>query len=257
MTKFNTVFQILAIGIMHLLLFACNGSGNGTPDSELQHVYQVTAIRLNVLESLPLQLNIQAEGNTRTGGWSNPQLIPYIYVAPPADGIYEFDFKAQAPGGVVTQAITPINASYIMDPLPDNLKGVKIYAEKNNKVAMLEPQPGSIAYFEFKGSDETDRFVIKLLEQEKIKHARDLLAGNTKERPSVMGIIVKQKKTYNPGWSYHLQPKSISFFDTATEVCDANMRYVEEHLDEVGDAFLPGNRWCPWSSQLTKELDLK
>ena len=49
-------------------------------------------------------------------------------------------------------------------------------------------------------------------------------------------------------------PDSIEFFDVAAEVCDATMRYVEEHLDEVGGAFLSGNRWCPWGSKLTGEL---
>jgi len=257
MEKYKALFQTLAAVVMSSLLLSCDDNSNGSPNGELQQVYQVTGIQLHVLESFPLQLHIAAEGNTRTAGWTNPQLVPYVYVAPPADGIYEFDFKAQASNDAVAQVISSIEASYIMQPLPDALKGVKVYAEQNSKLAMLEPQPGPAAYFEFKGSDETDRFVIKLLEQEKIEHARNLLAGSTRERPSVMGIIVKQKENYNPGWSYHLKPESISFFDTATEVCDANMRYVEEHLDEVGDALLPGNRWCPWSSQLTKELDLK
>jgi hypothetical protein len=30
--------------------------------------------------------------------------------------------------------------------------------------------------------------------------------------------------------------------------------YVEDHLSEAGGSFLPGNRWCPWSSVLTKEV---
>jgi hypothetical protein len=34
------------------------------------------------------------------------------------------------------------------------------------------------------------------------------------------------------------------------EVCDASMTYVEDHLDEVGGAFLPGAQWCPWDSKL-------
>jgi hypothetical protein len=38
------------------------------------------------------------------------------------------------------------------------------------------------------------------------------------------------------------------------EVCDAATTYVEEHLDEVGGAFLPGRRWCPWSSRVLEEI---
>ncbi len=69
-----------------------------------------------------------------------------------------------------------------------------------------------------------------------------------------MGIIVKERRDYNPDWSYHLAPDSISFFRYAVEVCDANMQYVEDNLDAVGGSFLPGNRWCPWQSQLVREI---
>ncbi|WP_442948058.1 BP74-related protein [Nostoc sp.] len=49
-------------------------------------------------------------------------------------------------------------------------------------------------------------------------------------------------------------PSTISFFPMAIEVCDATTNYVNDHLDEVGGAFLPGLFWCPWSSQLVKEI---
>ena len=52
-----------------------------------------------------------------------------------------------------------------------------------------------------------------------------------------MGIILKERVKYNPAWSYHLDPTTIEFFDMAMEVCDSNMRYVEEHLHEVGGDF--------------------
>lgn len=256
MDKQNSLLPIITCFVIASLLMACEGNGDRSPNGQLQQVHEVTAIQLSVLESLPQQLKIDAEGNARSGGWSNPQLVPYEYIAPPADGIYEFDFKAQPPADFATQAITPIKTGYTMNPLPENLKGVKIYAEQNNAVAMLE-QSAPTAFFEFKGADEQDRFVIKLVDQEKISHARDLLTGITSERPSVMGTIMKSKENYNPNWSYHLMPESISFFDIAIEVCDANMRYVEEHLKEVGGAFLPGNQWCPWSSELTKEIKLQ
>jgi hypothetical protein len=46
----------------------------------------------------------------------------------------------------------------------------------------------------------------------------------------------------------------VRFFEVAIEVCDATMPYVEDHLDEVGGAFLPGGYWCPWTSRLTREV---
>ncbi len=117
--------------------------------------------------------------------------------------------------------------------------------------AQAEDQP--VAYFEFEDVNG-DRFVIKLVEQRKIAHARAILRGEEVEGQSVSGTIVKRPARYNPEWSYHLKPRSIEFFDFAIEVCDASIIYVEEHLDEVGGSFLPNNRWCPWTSRLTREV---
>ena len=112
---------------------------------------------------------------------------------------------------------------------------------------------GHEAYFEFIDANQ-DRFVIRLIERRKIAHARAILRGEEVEGNSVMGKVVKQPADYNPQWSYHLRPKSIEFFDFAIEVCDASISYLEDHLDEAGGAFLPGRRWCPWSSRLTREV---
>ena len=114
--------------------------------------------------------------------------------------------------------------------------------------------PNNVAYFAFKGSDPKDTFVIKLTNAERISEARAILTGKQTDRTHVTGIVVKEKASYNPDWSYHLKPESISFFQLAMEVCDANMRYVEEHLNEVGGAFLPNNGWCPWASKLVREI---
>jgi hypothetical protein len=110
------------------------------------------------------------------------------------------------------------------------------------------------AYFEFKGSDPNDRFIIKLVEPDKIEHARNILSGEETSQLSIKGTIVPEKAPYNLGWSYYLDPKSIEFFDVAVEVCDATMRNIEDHINDVGVTFLPDNTWCPWGSQLTQEL---
>ncbi|GAT69307.1 calmodulin [Planomonospora sphaerica] len=112
----------------------------------------------------------------------------------------------------------------------------------------------SEAYFEFDYPPSPDKVVFKLTDTAKIQEARNIVNGTQKDRTHVIGRIVKRPESYNPGWSFHLDPASISFFQVAIEVCDAAPRYVEDHLDEAGGAFLPGAHWCPWNSRLLREV---
>jgi len=109
------------------------------------------------------------------------------------------------------------------------------------------------AYFEFSDSWD-DLFVIKLTDSNLIQEARNILNNVQTDATHVNGIIIKEPVNYNPSWSFHYDPSTIEFFENAMEVCDASIAYVEEYLDEVGGALLPDNRWCPWSSELTREL---
>ncbi len=109
------------------------------------------------------------------------------------------------------------------------------------------------AYFAFRQWSDKE-FIFELTDQGKIDHARKILSGEETSQVHVMGRIVKRAKGYNPGWSYHLDPTTVSFFEMAIEVCDAEMGYVEDHLDEACGAFLPGCHWCPWSSRLVREV---
>lgn len=109
------------------------------------------------------------------------------------------------------------------------------------------------AYFEM--TDVThERIVVKLTEPGDIEHARELISGETTDRPHLLARIVPRTAPYNPRWSYHTNPETTQFFNQAIEVCDATIPYVEEHLDEAGGPFLPGLVWCDWSSRLVREV---
>ncbi|MET9427493.1 MULTISPECIES: calmodulin-binding protein [unclassified Streptomyces] len=110
------------------------------------------------------------------------------------------------------------------------------------------------AYFEFDYPPMRERFVFQLTDAAKIQEARDILSGKEKEKIHVMGRVIKRSVPYNPGWSFHLDPGSVQFFEVAIEVCDSSIQYVEDHLDEAGGAFLPGGWWCPWGSRLLREV---
>jgi hypothetical protein len=109
------------------------------------------------------------------------------------------------------------------------------------------------AYFKIAGATEADTFIIALTDPTAIAEARALARG---QEPSkhVTGLVVSEAVPYNAPWSFHLDPASISFAEMSIEVCDAATSYVEEHLAEVGGAFLPGRRWCPWSSRVIEEI---
>ncbi|MGW4791346.1 BP74-related protein [Nonomuraea sp. NPDC004297] len=114
-------------------------------------------------------------------------------------------------------------------------------------------QTAPAAYFVM--TDGTgERFVVQLTEPGKIRHARDLISGATRDRPHVIGKITPRPAPYNPRWNYHYRSDTVGFFDAAMEVCDATIPYVEDHLDKAGGAFLPGYTWCPWSSRLVAEV---
>jgi len=109
-------------------------------------------------------------------------------------------------------------------------------------------------YFAFDYPPAPDQFVFELTDEDKISHARRILSGEEKNQTHVMGKIIKRPAPYSPGWDFHLDPNSISFFEVAIEVCDAGIRYVDDHLDEACGAFLPGCYWCPWGSRLLREV---
>jgi hypothetical protein len=110
---------------------------------------------------------------------------------------------------------------------------------------------GEVAYFEFQDS-HGDAFVFALKDPLKITQARNIIS--TKSGEHVSGYVLPHKASYNPDWDFELKPDSIEFFEFSTEVCDASIAYVNDHLTTVGTDFLPGNHWCPWSSELVREI---
>jgi hypothetical protein len=131
-------------------------------------------------------------------------------------------------------------------------------------IALLGVQPAlaspaasraeTAAYFEFDYPPAPDKMVFRLTDPERIQQARDILSGKEKDRIHVMGRIVKRQAPYEPRWSFHIDPDTVTFFEMAIEVCDAGIRYTNDNLDEAGGAFLPGLFWCPWGSRLLREV---
>ena len=120
----------------------------------------------------------------------------------------------------------------------------------------MAAQQAEWEYFTIVFPPSRDTFVIALSDPQRIAEARRIEQGLETRRIHVLGVITTTAADYNPGWSYHYEPDTIEFFETAIEVCDASPRYVEAHLAEVGGSFLPGRRWCPWSSRVASKVFL-
>ncbi len=110
------------------------------------------------------------------------------------------------------------------------------------------------AYFVIGVVPEGRTFVVRTSDPAIAQHARALIDGRETKPVHLMGTVVKAPAFYNPGWSFHLDSNSLGFFDAATEVCDGDIEELERHLEEVGGAFLPKSRWCPWSSRPLREI---
>jgi hypothetical protein len=119
---------------------------------------------------------------------------------------------------------------------------------------MEKEMPSYFAFDQESPGGEMNEFVFEILDPMRIIEAREILGNPNNLKRHVQGTIVPGKKSYNPNWSFHLDPETIRFFEMSMEVCDANVTWVEEHLDEIGDTALPGMHWCPWSSNIGREI---
>jgi hypothetical protein len=100
-------------------------------------VFEITDLRVGVLESFPPQYEVTVRGAVTSTGWTNPQLRPYTYVQAPPDGVYDFDFVATPPKEVATQVITPIRLRVVL-PGAD-INGIRVHAAQNSKEVIMNP----------------------------------------------------------------------------------------------------------------------
>lgn len=95
-------------------------------------VLEVQNVETTIYKTFPPTLGVFAEGVVPTLGYTNGQLIPYVYVHFPQDGIWDFVFVADAPNGPAPEVISPITAAYFWHDYPKDLKGVRIHAAINS-----------------------------------------------------------------------------------------------------------------------------
>lgn len=103
----------------------------------ISHVDRVDALFINPPFGAGRMLTIAAIGLAPTTGWTHGRLSPAVYVKPPADGVWDFDFLADAPIGIVAEVLTPISAAWF-GFAPDWCKGVRVHAADNQVAVAAE-----------------------------------------------------------------------------------------------------------------------
>lgn len=106
-----------------------------------KRISKINDVELRILESNPPQLLIQCAGLASSSGWGNPHLVPLK--SEPKNGIYEYEFVADPPAGIVLPVLSPIVASLQLSEIPGDFKGVLIHSATNSEeqtVATDQPE---------------------------------------------------------------------------------------------------------------------
>lgn len=127
MVKYVTFLIVISVGVV------ANGVQNEAKVTEVANA--AAAVWPSPAERDPLI--IAAHGFVPDTGWNNPNLVPYVYVKPPEDGIWDFDFVASKSAGPSLALVTPIFAFEVIPNSPDWVKGVRIHAAMNSKEVKL------------------------------------------------------------------------------------------------------------------------
>ena len=93
-------------------------------------VYEVLSVDVAVQEKASPGATITVKGTARTGGWKNIELRPLQTFAPEV-GMRSFTLVGMPPSGFATQALTPVSVSIKIDPLPADVKTIRVLSESN------------------------------------------------------------------------------------------------------------------------------
>ena len=100
-------------------------------------VYSIDSVDLLVTKTNPPGLQVHVQGQVASSGWSRFSLQYFVYVVPPADGIYEADLVGEPPEDISLPVLTPFSHDGTRLPFPEDLKGLKVYSATNSVSAML------------------------------------------------------------------------------------------------------------------------
>jgi len=93
-------------------------------------IYEVLTVDVAISKKNPPSAVVTVKGTARTGGWTKVELRPLQTFAPEV-GMRSFTLVGEAPSGFATQALTPVTATFTIDPLPADVKTIRVLSETN------------------------------------------------------------------------------------------------------------------------------
>lgn len=110
----------------------------------MRHIQRVTDVSLFLFPA-PFQGRaiVCATGMVSTSGWTGVSLAQRFYIAPPADGIWAFDFYGDPPVERALDLELPVTAWTSLH-VPPGFKGVRVEAETNDMVAQVTKAAASV-----------------------------------------------------------------------------------------------------------------
>lgn len=95
----------------------------------------------NEIQQDKKRYRIVATGYTSSIYSHNSQLISYIYLLQPEDGIYDFDFVAEGNADIDDiSVLVPVMANYIWELPSDKVKGVRIHGSDSTSIVAEIPE---------------------------------------------------------------------------------------------------------------------
>ncbi len=106
--------------------------GTKSPEYQLANILKISEICTSVTSN-NMQLEIEAAGEVDSIGWSNPQLLPWIYLnGKPHNGILDFTFIANKPkSSHRSNQYNPINVKVTIKDA-NWIKGIAIHTSTNS-----------------------------------------------------------------------------------------------------------------------------
>lgn len=101
-----------------------------TPAAQQKPIYEILSVDIQVAERQPPIATITVKGTARTGGWKDVELKPLPTFAAEV-GMRSYTLVGTPPSGPATQALTPVSASVTLDPLPADVKTIRVLGETN------------------------------------------------------------------------------------------------------------------------------